>query len=110
VARTINLTAAPTWPGVADDYVLRYEGHSIGRMRLTEGVWEWHINVPMEMPTWANGKTSNLDECRRAFASAWGRFLIETSPARLERAWELERAFDARQQRMEMAKKDSLES
>jgi hypothetical protein len=106
MARTINLTANPTWPGVADDYVLRFEEHSIGRMRLTDGGWEWHLNVPMEMPAWASGRTNNFEECRNAFAAAWGRFLKETSPARLERAWELERAFEARQRRMETVKKD----
>ena len=106
MARTINLTASPTWPGVADDYILRFEEHSIGRMRLAEGGWEWHLNVPMEMPVWARGRTNNFEECRNAFAAAWGRFLKETSPTRLERAWELERAFEARQRRMGTAKKD----
>jgi hypothetical protein len=106
MARTINLTASPTWPGVADDYILRFEEHSIGRMRLAEDGWEWHLNVPMEMPVWAKGTTNNFEECRNAFAAAWGRFLKETSPERLERAWELERAFEARQHRMETVKKD----
>ena len=27
MARTITLNASPTWSGVKDDYVLRYEGH-----------------------------------------------------------------------------------
>ena len=44
---------------------------------------------------------------KRAFAAAWGRLLKETSPARLERAWELERAVEARQRRLEMAGNDS---
>ena len=76
-------------------------------MRLSEMGWEWHLNVPMEMPAWAKGRAKNLEECQRAFAAAWGKFLNETSPARLERAWELERAFEARRQRMETAGKDS---
>jgi hypothetical protein len=41
------------------------------------------------------------------FRGGLGQFLNETSPARLERAWELERAFEARRQRMETAGKDS---
>jgi hypothetical protein len=106
MARTIALNASPTWPGVKDDYVLRYEGHVIGRIRLAETAWEWHIAVPMAMPIWASGSAGNLDECRRAFAVAWGRFLKETSPTRLERAWELERAVEARQQRMATVNKD----
>ena len=100
MAKMITLNASPTWSGVKDDYVLRYEGYVIGRVRLAETVWEWHITVPMAMPAWASGSADNLDECKKAFAGAWGRFLNETSPARLERAWELERAVEARQQRM----------
>jgi hypothetical protein len=106
MARTITLNARPTWDGVKDDYVLVYQGHLIGRIRFAETAWEWQINVPMAMPTWARGRSNNLDEGKRAFAEAWGRFLNETSPERLERAWELERAVEARQQRMATIKKD----
>ncbi len=107
MARTITLNASPTWPDVKDDYVLRYEGHAIGRMRWGETAWEWHIGVPMAVPEWARGSANSLDECKAAFAAAWGRILNETSPARLERAWELERAVEQRRQRMEMAAKDA---
>ena len=107
MAKKITLNASLRWPGVKDDYVLRYESHVIGRMRLAEAAWEWHITVPMAMPTWASGSAASLDECRRVFAAAWGRFLSETSPARLERAWDLERAAEQRQQRMEELKKKS---
>jgi hypothetical protein len=72
MAKTITLNASLTWPGVKDDYVLRYEGHSIGRIRLAGTAWEWHIAVPMAMPIWAQGKTDSLDGCRRAFAAAPG--------------------------------------
>lgn len=105
MARTITLNASPTWPGIKDDYVLRYEGHVIGRIRSAESAWEWYITVPMAMPTWAQGSTHTLEEARKAFALAWGRLLKETSPERLARAWELERAVAARQQRMEAAAK-----
>ena|SRR5882724_5251268 len=111
MAKTITLNASPTWPGVSDDYVLYYEGHSIGRMRLTEGVvWEWYLDVPMEMPAWAKGKANNLDECRGLFVAAWARLLKETSPARLERAWELARAVQARQQRTDAVKTDVVKN
>lgn len=105
MARTITLNASPRWPGIKDDYVLRYEEHVIGRIRSAESAWEWHITVPMAMPTWAQGSTHTLEEARNAFALAWGRLLKETSPERLARAWELERAVKARQQRMETAAK-----
>jgi hypothetical protein len=106
MAKTITLNASPTWSGVTDDYLLRYEGHVIGRVRLAETAWEWHITVPMAMPAWAGGSAGSLDECGRAFAAAWARFLQETSPARLERAWELQRAAEARRQRMATVKND----
>src|SRR6202035_4749574 len=99
MAKTISLQASPTWPGIKDDYVLWHEGHKIGRIRLAETAWEWHMTVPMAMPAWANGSAGSLDECGKAFGAAWGRLLNETSPARLERAWELERAVEARQPR-----------
>jgi hypothetical protein len=69
--------------------------------------WEWQITIPMAMPEWACGTTISLDESKRAFAAAWGRLLQETSVARLERAWELGRAVEARQRRMEMVGNDS---
>lgn len=99
MAKTITLNANPTWPDVKDDYSLRYEGHRIGRIRRAEKVWEWQITVPMAMPNWASGNAASLDECRQAFAAAWGRLLKETDPARLERAWELDRAAEQRIQR-----------
>ena len=107
ITRSITLNASPTWPGVENDYVLWYDGHTIGRIRLDESAWEWQITIPMAMPEWACGTTISLDESKKAFAAAWGRLLKETSPARLERAWELERAAEARQRRMEMAGNDS---
>jgi len=104
MAQTITLNASPTWPGVKDDYLLRYEGHEIGRIRRAENAWEWQITIPMAMPAWASGSTASLNECRQAFAAAWGRFLKETSPGRLERAWELDRAAGQRKQQIEATK------
>lgn len=104
MAKTVTLNASPTWPGVKDDYILRYEIHEIGRIRRAEKAWEWQITIPMAMPVWASGNGASLDECRQAFAAAWGRFLKETSPARLERAWDLNRAAEQRKQQLEANK------
>jgi len=103
-AKTITLKASLKWPDVRDDYVVRYDGHLIGRIRLADehygqGTWEWSIAVPMAMPDWARGSAENRDACMKDFTAAWGRFLKEADPARLERAWELERAAAARHQR-----------
>jgi hypothetical protein len=99
---SIRLSASPTWPDVQDDFTLRCEGHMFGRIRLAadassaEAVWEWQITVPMEMPEWARGSAGSREECVVAFAIALGRLLAETSPERLERALDLERAAEAR--------------
>jgi len=112
MAKTINLNVSPKWPDVKQDYVVQYEGHLIGRIRLggeryLHGTtWEWGITVPMEMPVWANGIAESRDAAMKDFAAVWGRFLQETNPERLDRAWELERAVAARQQGMETSKKD----
>lgn len=105
MGKAITLNAGPTWPGVENDYVLHYEGHAIGRIRLAETGWEWHISIPMAMPDWASGKAESLDACRRAFGAAWAKLLIETNPERLKRAWELDHAFEKRQQDIAMAGK-----
>ena len=113
MAKPITLNASPKWPDVKDDYVVRYDGHLIGRMRLggerySHGTtWEWSITVPMAMPVWASGTAESRDACMKDFTAAWGRFLKETDPERLERAWELERAFAARQQRRGMSQMDA---
>lgn len=99
--KTIALNAAPAWPGVKNDFILRYQGHEIGRIRKLAGVWEWAVTIPMAMPTWAQGSSDNLEDCKKAFAAAWGRIMTTTSPERLDRAWELERAVEARRQRID---------
>src|SRR4051794_11569020 len=94
----IVIDARPRWADVQDDYAIAFEGHSIGRVRLEGANWLWSITVPMGLPEWAEGSASNRDDSFKALATAWGRLLNETSPERLQRAWELEKAFEARQQ------------
>lgn len=101
--KTIALNAVPAWPGIKDDFILRYEGHEVGRIRKLAGVWEWAITIPMAVPAWAQGSTADLEDCKKAFAAAWGRILTSTPPERLDRAWELERAVEARRQRIDAA-------
>jgi len=97
--RTISLNARLKWPDVEDDYVVWQDEDAIGRIR-SRGVplegWEWFITVPMQLAEWANGTAENRDACMKAFSSAWGRVLRETSPDRLERALDLQRAAEAR--------------
>ena len=112
-AKPITLKASLKWPEVKDDYVVRYEGHLIGRIRLGDQryaqgtTWEWSITVPMAMPDWVRGSAESRDACMKDFTAALGRLLKETDPARLERAWELERAFAARHERRGMSKTEA---
>ena len=105
MAKTITLSAGLTWPDVKNDFILRHDGLAIGRIRQDGGTWKWQITMPMTMPLWARGTADSLEESKRAFAAAWGRLLNETSDERLERAWELVRAAEARQQRRDAARK-----
>lgn len=90
MAKAMTLNAGLKWPDVEDDYVVRYEGHVVRRIRrggerYGEGNnWEWSIDVPMAMPAWANGVAEGRDACMKEFTSAWGRLLKETSRARLD--------------------------
>jgi hypothetical protein len=95
----ITINAQPRWPDVNDDYAVQFEGHSIGRVRLDGVTWAWSITIPMALPEWAEGTAANRDAGFKALAAAWGRLLAQTNPERLQRAWELEKAFDARQQK-----------
>jgi hypothetical protein len=64
-AAPVALKASPKWPDVKDDYVVRYDGHLIGRIRLGGDTWEWSITVPMAMPVWANGTGESRDACMK---------------------------------------------
>ena len=94
----ITISAQPRWPDVKDDYVLQFEGHPIGGVRLDGTTWVWRITIPMALPDWAEGTTASRDEGFKALAAAWGKLMAQTDPARLQRAWELEKAFETRQQ------------
>ncbi|HEV7603090.1 MAG TPA: hypothetical protein VGO49_22895 [Bradyrhizobium sp.] len=95
----ITIDARLRWPDVRDDYVLQFEEHSIGRVRLDRTNWVWSIAIPMALPEWAEGTAASRDEAFKTLAAAWGKLLTQTNPERLQRAWDLEKAFEARQQK-----------
>ncbi len=96
----ITINAQLRWPDVKDDYVVQFDGHSIGRVRLDGTSWVWSITVPMGLPEWAEGAAESRDQSFKTLAAAWSKLLTHTSPDRLQRAWDLEKAFEARQQKM----------
>ena len=105
----ITINAQPRSPDVNNDYAVQFEGHSIGRVRLEGKTWVWSITIPMALPDWAEGTAASRDEGFKALAAAWGRLLAQTSPARLQRAWDLEKAFEARQQNTAAIKPDEAQ-
>ena len=105
----ITINAQLRWPDVKNDYVLQFERHSIGRARLDGTNWVWSITIPMALPEWAEGTAANRDESFKALAAAWGKLLTQTSPERLQRAWELEKAFEARQQKAAATEPDQTQ-
>lgn len=105
----ITIDARPRWPDVRDDYAIRFEGHSIGRVRLDGTAWVWSITIPMALPDWAEGSSASRDDSFKALAAGWGKLLSQTSPERLQRAWELEKAFETRQQRMATVKSEAAQ-
>jgi hypothetical protein len=105
----ISIDARLRWPDVKDDYVLLFEGHSIGRVRLDGTNWVWSITIPMALPDWAEGTAASRDEALKTLAAAWGKLLAQTSPERLQRAWELENAFEARQQKLAAIEPDEAQ-
>jgi hypothetical protein len=94
---SITLNLRSKWPDVPDDYLVWYEDREIGRIRLVrdptapDTAWEWYISVPLSVPSWGRGATTTRDAAIRDFSSAWGRFVKETRPDSLQRAWEFER-------------------
>jgi hypothetical protein len=105
----ITINAQPRWPDVRDDYVVQFDGHSIGGVRLAGTIWVWSITIPMALPEWAEGAATSRDEGFKALAAAWGRLLSQTSPERLQRAWDLEKAFEAREQKMAPVKSNDAQ-
>jgi hypothetical protein len=103
----ITIDARLRWPDVKDDFVVHFEGHSIGRVRLDGAVWVWSITIPMALPDWAEGTAASRDEGFKTLAAAWGKLLTQTSPERLQRAWDLEQAVEARQQKTTAVEPDT---
>jgi hypothetical protein len=99
--RKITLNVQNKWPGVPDDYVIRFDGHEIGRLRRdspsggSDG-WSWMLTVTMMLPDWTRGTSTDRDSGLRELAKSWQRLLAETDPQRIERLWELERTAEMR--------------
>ena len=96
MARAISLNLTLRWPEIKNDYLVRFQDHTIGHIRLTEAAWDWAITIPMALPEWTTGRAASLEDCVKALAGGWTRLLNQTSPERLQRAWELEKAAEAR--------------
>jgi len=94
--QAISLSLNLRWPEVKNDYLVRFEEHTIGHVRLAESGWVWAITVPMALPEWTVGSAPSLEDSIKALAGAWTRILNQTPPERLQRAWDFEKAAEAR--------------
>lgn len=94
--QSISLEAKLRWPDVKDHYIILHEGHAIGNVHRSGESWSWSISIPMGLPDWSVGSTSSLHEGIKGLGNAWASILKSTRPERLQRAWELEKAAEAR--------------
>jgi hypothetical protein len=69
-----------------NDYCVHHEGRSVGRIREAterygfEPGWDWVINPPLPIPTWAHGSEPTFDRAKAAFKKAWARFYAQLTP------------------------------
>jgi hypothetical protein len=96
MAQAISLSLRPRWPEIKNDYLVRFEGHTIGHVRLAGSEWVWAITIPMALPDWTTGSGASLEDSIKALAGAWTKVLNQTPPERLQRAWDFENAAAAR--------------
>ena len=81
-----------------NDYSVWFEGRNVGRIKFAEGKtgqepgWSWWINVPLPIPTWANGSTDTLEGAMAAFRIAWEEFYGRLTPEAIKHWHETEDA------------------
>ncbi|QOG17539.1 hypothetical protein [Bradyrhizobium sp. SEMIA] len=73
-----------------DDYAIRDDGHSVGRIRLaterSPAIWVWHITVTI--PDRAQfGDAATLDEAKGRFRVAWEAFKAKHGAEALAKAY-----------------------
>ncbi|MBR0842114.1 hypothetical protein JQ607_18095 [Bradyrhizobium liaoningense] len=99
--QSISLNAKLRWPDVKDHYIILHDGHVIGNVHRSGDSWSWSISIPMGLPDWSSGNASSLHDGIKALGNAWAGILKSTSAERLQRAWDLERAAEARNIRLD---------
>jgi hypothetical protein len=73
-----------------NDFGVYLEGRSIGRIRGAQERfghnpgWDWKINPPLPIPTWATGQAESLEEAKAKFREAWERFHATLTPHDIE--------------------------
>ncbi len=92
--RDFDLRLSPTIMNgrrLKDDFAVLWNSDQfgerrIGRIRLAgeantaQGeVWAWHLQPPLPVPGYGNGRADSLDEAKAAFRGAFEKFYAETS-------------------------------
>jgi hypothetical protein len=68
------LTFRPTIVGgvsLENDYSVFGGSALIGRIRLNDISWDWVINPPSDIQSWATGQEKSLDRAKIAITNAW---------------------------------------
>jgi hypothetical protein len=88
-----------------DDFEVRDDGEPVGRIRFAKerspGIWVWHVQIPVPMPSWCNGRAESREAAMAAFRAAWTRFKSQIGPEAYVAAIE-----EARQARNRFSPKD----
>jgi hypothetical protein len=87
---------------IKNDFSVIADGRRVGRIReAAERVghnpgWDWGVNIPLPIPTWAHGSAADLDEAKTRFQAACDRFFAMLKPADIEHWHHIADAAEAR--------------
>jgi hypothetical protein len=68
------LTFRPTIIGgasIENDYSVFRGNALIGRISLNDVSWDWILNPPSDIPSWATGREKSLDRAKVAITREW---------------------------------------
>ncbi|MGC2775555.1 MAG: hypothetical protein WA418_07940 [Bradyrhizobium sp.] len=69
-----------------DDYSVIFQERSVGLIRYAHersgqaARWDYHVNLPLPIPSWANGTSNTLEDATAAFREVWARFYATLTP------------------------------
>jgi hypothetical protein len=93
--RWAMLTRRATWPDADDDWSIRLDGESVGRIFLDQygagRAWRWSVTLPMPCGD-GSGWAASYEEAAREWREAWSRQLDRIGPEGLAKGLAISRA------------------